>query len=352
VSVLPGYVPGRFLNYTVQPIAERKLHIAYRGRQVPYWLGELGQDKVRIAEGVIKLAPRYGLSFDVSAKEQDRIYGPGWPALISSAKAVLGTEGGASIWDFDSEVHDKVEAYMDRFPQATFEEVSREVLAPHEGNMMYNTISPRLFEAITLRTAMVMFPGWYNGIVQPDRHYIPLEKDFSNFSEVAEMLKDDCYLQGMVDRTYDEIIRSDQYSEKAFIALVDREIDKLCLERARAESVQQAPPASVKTAGERVAAIERELLNAQRMQRMRLFFIGMIPRPVYWGFVRVYRLLLSRRYGLRLKALVLAQELYRQMPTAVRRPFVRLLSIVLTERMFTRLQAEYASLLRKRGILK
>jgi len=226
VSVLPGYVPEHLRKFETVPIGRRSLHLVYRSRPLPYWLGRLGQEKLRIAEGVASRAAAYGLAIDVSAREEDRIYGTAWLDFLSSGKAALGTEGGASIWDFEGKAEQGVNDYLREYPEASFEEVFDAVLRPFEGNLMYNTISPRLFEAIALRTPLVMFPGWYNGIVEPERHYIPLEKDFSNFADVAKRLKDDRYLQDLADRAHDEIISSGRYTKRAFLNLVDTEVER------------------------------------------------------------------------------------------------------------------------------
>ena len=225
VSTLPGFIPDHLASYPAKPIRERSLHIAYRSRRVPYWLGDLGQDKVRIAEGTSQRADAHGLRCEISVEETSRIYGPAWFEFIASAKSVLGTEGGASIWDYDSRVQELVDGYLALHPSATYEEVAP-LLAPYEANMLYNTMSPRLFEAAALRTAMVMFPGWYNGVAEPGRHYIPLNKDFSNFGDVAEQLQDDGVLQAMVDRTYDELVRPGRYSNRAFVHSLDQVIDE------------------------------------------------------------------------------------------------------------------------------
>ena len=39
-------------------------------------------------------------------------------------------------------------------------------------------ISPKMFEAISLGTVLVMFEGKYSNILKPDLHYISLKKDF------------------------------------------------------------------------------------------------------------------------------------------------------------------------------
>jgi hypothetical protein len=43
-----------------------------------------------------------------------------------------------------------------------------------------NQVSPKLLESARLGTALILFRGSYAGVIEPDKHYIPLEKDFSN----------------------------------------------------------------------------------------------------------------------------------------------------------------------------
>ncbi|HWP27386.1 MAG TPA: glycosyltransferase [Xanthobacteraceae bacterium] len=186
---------------------------------------------MRIAEGVLRLAPQYGLRCDVAVEENDRLYGEAWISFLSSCKAVLGTEGGSSIWDYDGSAERAVDDYLAANPGASFDEVAHAVLNDHEGNLCYNAISPRVFEAAALRTPMIMFPGWYNGVVEPERHYIVLAKDFSNFSDVVERLRDDAYLQALADRTYTELVASGAYSKRAFAAKIDEAIEAAVLER-------------------------------------------------------------------------------------------------------------------------
>src|SRR5205085_839423 len=82
-----------------------------------------------------------------------------------SSRATLGTESGASIVDFDGMVQRRVEDYLVRKPEASYDEVEQAILAPHEANARIATASPRLFEAAALRTALVLFPGGYSVVV-------------------------------------------------------------------------------------------------------------------------------------------------------------------------------------------
>src|SRR3546814_8181514 len=83
---------------------------------------------------------------------------------ISGGRAALATEGGATVFDFDGTIGENVEDYRRRHPGADDEEVWEAVVKPHEGNVVHKTITPRAFEAILCRTALVMYPGDYRGI--------------------------------------------------------------------------------------------------------------------------------------------------------------------------------------------
>lgn len=221
VTTLTGYVPRALSRIRTKPIARRPVHVAYRTRELPFSLGALSQQKVEIGKRFAELAPEYGLTCDISWRLQDRVYGRDWMRFQASAKAALGTGSGSSITDFDGTLEPRVERYMAEHPSADFEEVSREILGPYEGNIMMEVISPRVFEAAALRTALVLYPGEYSGVIESERHFIPLERDLSNMDEVAQRLLDDRYLQELVDRTYDEIVGSGRYTYRGFTAEFD-----------------------------------------------------------------------------------------------------------------------------------
>jgi hypothetical protein len=51
-------------------------------------------------------------------------------------------------------------------------------------------VSSRHFDAIGTGTAQILFPGRYNDLLEPGRHYLRLEPDFSNIDEVLDALAD------------------------------------------------------------------------------------------------------------------------------------------------------------------
>ncbi len=226
VTVLTGYVQDYMKSIVSLPVHARGIDVSYRGRRCEYWLGALAHEKEFIATEFVKPAVRQGLKLDISLEESDRLYGEAWFQLLANSRAVLGTESGASIWDFDDTVRHKTNQYLGKHKNADFESVYEHVLKPFDGKILYNAISPRVFEAAATKTPMIMFPGFYSGVCKPDLHYIVLEKDFSNIDDVILKLRDHDYLQSIADRAYSDLIESDLYSQHVFSQLVSSELLK------------------------------------------------------------------------------------------------------------------------------
>jgi hypothetical protein len=225
VPTLTGYVPADLDGRERSPLAGRPLDVVYRGRSIPFWLGRLGQDKASIGQEFLARSASTGLRCDIAWTEADRIYGEEWYRFLGSSRSTLGTESGASIVDFDGSLQERTDGYLTAHPSATFEEVEREILAPFEGNAVIQAISPRVFEAAALGTAMVNFPGRYSDVIEPWVHYVPLEKDFSNFDEVVSAIRDDALLEGLAARTHADLVASGRYSLRTFVQGFDREIE-------------------------------------------------------------------------------------------------------------------------------
>lgn len=208
-SCLPGYIANDFKTWAPPPISERPLDIVYRGRDLPFKLGRMGQEKRAIGEKMRALSCVHGLRIDIASTEDSRIYGKSWTEFLMSGRATLGVEGGASIFDFDDNIEPAIESYLKENPKADFEDVWSAVLAPHEGNVEHRTITPKLLEAICAKTALVLYPGRYRGLLEAGRHYIALERDGTNAEEVVGRIRDTAFLQELVDRAYDDVMTNE-----------------------------------------------------------------------------------------------------------------------------------------------
>lgn len=226
ISNLTGYVPEGLVEFKARPISDRPIDVGYRTRKPPYWLGELAYEKWRIAERFKELAGGAGLTLNLSYQESERLYGPAWTQFVSSCKAMLGVESGSSVFDFTGDLQRTVEDYVEKHPDATFDDVQRKFLMPYEGRIRYNQISPRSFEAAALRTVMILHEGEYSGVLKPERHYVPLRKDFSNLAEVLAILRDPGKLQKIADTAFEEIACNEAYSYRSFILRFDQTVER------------------------------------------------------------------------------------------------------------------------------
>jgi len=226
VNTLTGFVPPRDDGIPLLAISERPLHVGYRARKLPYWYGELALEKWRIVDGFAQATGGEGLKCDLSYDESKRLYGKRWVKFLTSCKATLGVESGASVIDFTGDVQRQVERHQKRYPKASFGEVRERFFKDLDGKIRMNQISPRCFEASTLKTAMILFEGGYSDILKPYRHYIPLRKDFRNIRDVVQLLKNDSELQKIADTAYEEIALNPNYSYKSFVLSFDSVIEK------------------------------------------------------------------------------------------------------------------------------
>lgn len=290
VNVLTGYVPEQLLTQSVLPVSQRPIDVGYRTRRMPFWLGRLGHEKWFIAHEFERRASSTNLKLDLSTQEGERLYGDAWTKFVASCRAVIGVESGASIIDFDGKLEHQVDDYVAANPRASFEEVSEKFLSSYEGSLKLHQISPRCFEAAALRTPMVLFEGKYSNVLEPERHFIVLKKDFSNFDDVVSKLGDHAFLQTMADRVYEEVAMDTRWSYRSFIKQVDIALQNALDKRAAVRLVQPYTRFEFEHAVKkslnyslrrRLALSMQSLLLGVPLARKLIFWIWeILPRPL------------------------------------------------------------------------
>jgi len=302
IQTLTGFVPERFerLNYlqineSVKPIADRKLLIVYRGRRLPYWYGDLGQEKFEIGIKVKQICETRSISADIECDDSKRIYGEGWYEFLGSGKATLGSESGSNVFDDFGDIRANIEAALKKNPAMTYAEARNSFLRGHEAKIRMNQVSPKMFEAIALKTALILFEGEYSGILKPDLHYISLKKDFSNIDEVLDKLQDNQYLEELVERAYQDIVSSGQYSYQKFINNFDKFLtERLAFRRKTPDFISNE--------------YLKELEERQQFSSLKLRLIFAIKNPRLWIgkaiSIRQFVQLKLQAYWFKLKATI------------------------------------------------
>jgi len=226
VSNLTGYAPDNLIDQIGRLTApsKRTLVIAYRGRPLPIRYGRLGQEKIAIGQHVRDYCRKRGIPSDIEWCESSRIYGDAWYRFIGSAKAMLGCESGSNVFDWDGTLQQAINRYRKERPNATDQDVYKNFIEEREVDGLMNQVSPRIFEMAAAKTVMVLFEGEYSGVLEPNTHFLPLKKDFSNLDQIFTELADDITVDAIAERAYQDIILSERYGYRQFVTMVDGEI--------------------------------------------------------------------------------------------------------------------------------
>jgi hypothetical protein len=94
-------------------------------------------------------------------------------------------------------------------------------------------ISPRVFECAVMHTPMILYRGRYSGIIDPETHYIPLEKDFSNIDDVLRRLDDLSGLAALAHRTFDHLVGSGKFGYRAYANFLQDLLTRKMAEKGR-----------------------------------------------------------------------------------------------------------------------
>ena len=185
--------------------------------------------------------------------------------------------------DFTGEIERQVDWYQVTHPTATFQEVQARFFKTYEGLYTLNQISPRCFEAIALKTVLILYEGEYSGILKPWRHYIPLKKDFSNHEEVLQAIKNDALLENIAQTAYQEVALSPAWQYKTWMQRVDTVINREFLTRGKRQVIESYSESAYSV---HIA----QLSYFQRYFRKILFVYYKLPSPVRLFLRNVLRL--------------------------------------------------------------
>ena len=215
---LTGYIDEAAAAYCREhalPAAERPYDIVYRALRLPYWFGSHGQLKHEIGLAVAERAPAHGLRCDISTRPEDTIFGPGWLDFVMSGRAIVGAESGSSVLDRRGEIRVRIRTLLATDPTLTFEQVDASMPRGWDAYAFF-AISPRHLEAVIARTAQILVEGEYSGVLEPDRHYIPVRRDLSDLDEALDRLRDVDRVDEMTTTAYEEVYLSGTWTTDRF----------------------------------------------------------------------------------------------------------------------------------------
>jgi hypothetical protein len=274
----------------IVPHGQRSHDIVYRAKKLPYWFGSHGQLKHRVAEVVQEHARELGLRIDISTEAEDTVYGADWLDFLMSGRAVIGTESGSSVLDARGEIQRHISRILAENPDLTFDEVDAQMPSGWDSYAFF-AIGPRHLEAVITKTAQVLVEGRYSGVLEPERHYIPVRRDFSNLAEALERLQDVDAVEAMAERAYQDVYLSGRSNlstlgDQVYAEAKPRGKKRVALPLALAKrrSLPVKPPIEGKPLRQLLPHIATFAETVTRQREARALFIaaarGRLPVPV------------------------------------------------------------------------
>ena len=92
-----------------------------------------------------------------------------------------------------------------------------------------------------MRTALILYEGDYSGVIEPDRHYFSLKKDYSNFDDAVSFIRDPASVYATTERAFSDIVASGRYGYKSLAAAFDSAVENLASSRIGHSTTEQWP---------------------------------------------------------------------------------------------------------------
>lgn len=187
-----GYISDRWIDSWANPMQHenRDIDVSYRASDLPANFGSLGKLKGDIARRFIDALPDNNLRIDISVDRKDLILGSRWHHFIENSKFCLTTPSGSSLLDPEGNFRQLVKRYCLKNPSADYHDIAQTCFPGEDGRYIFTAISPRNIEAALAETVQIATQGSYSELMRPLEHFIPLEEDCSNITEVVEMMQD------------------------------------------------------------------------------------------------------------------------------------------------------------------
>jgi hypothetical protein len=197
-------------HYYPIPDARRDTDIGFIGDI--YWPFIGDRERTEVIEWFERHGEGRGLRCDI---RKERLPRDEWHRFLNGCNALIGAESGTYYLNDRGRLLDRARHYNlfeDR--AASFEDVFGRFYRGQTPEISGKCISSRHFEPIGTKTCQILLEGHYNGILEADRHYIAIRKDFRNIDEVIERYRDAGYRKRMIEETYDYVMSQHTYRHR------------------------------------------------------------------------------------------------------------------------------------------
>lgn len=207
---------------------KRDIDIGYRGDWSPQHtkLGRLGLHKKEFPEFVQKEDYSNNLNLNIKLGSRHFLNGNKWYEFLKRCRFVIGVPSGSSVIDPTGKIEEKLKkAISDGEDDEKI--LYSQYVKKNDNSINLSVLSPRHFEAAMLGCAQILIKGEYNGILKPWIHYLPVEEDYSNLTEILKISKSESIRLKLVENCYRDLVDNPKYTYQHFVqTLISENIPK------------------------------------------------------------------------------------------------------------------------------
>jgi hypothetical protein len=194
----------------------RQRDLGFVGWLYPTFIGD--EERTNLIRAIESAARWKRLAVDI--RTGTTITGAEWATFLQESTGTIGAESGSYFLDRSGTLIAEAKAYLATHPNVGFGELHERFFAePACDYRSGKCISSRHFEAIGTETCQILLEGNYNGILEPDVHYIAVRHDLSNLEEALERFGDAGYRRELVLRTREYVLDLHTYDHRVAAVL-------------------------------------------------------------------------------------------------------------------------------------
>lgn len=206
----------QFLNLC-RPFGDRRIDLGQRVRHLPPQFGLAAAKKGQLALNFAEQCATAGFNCDVSTRDEDVLVGTKWWEFLGDIRFTVGRLGGASVGDPFGKLAEQAYRLQARKPGITRDELARRIRVSTAPTGDFSAISPRLFEAAAMGVCQILENDEYFPDFIPWKHFIPLDPDLANASEVFAAMRDHDLCISIIKNAQEFLIDSNSYSYQKFV---------------------------------------------------------------------------------------------------------------------------------------
>jgi len=189
---------------------ERTIDIGFRSTSEPFYFGH--QDTSKLFFELENFSYKSKKKFDISISYKDRFAGNNWVNFLNNCKCLVSSN---RYFDYFS-LNDDLRNEVNKFTQFDFNKIYNKFFKNRKKECEARWLTGKTIEAAACKTSLILLEGDYGNDFVPNKHYINLNKDFSNLEESIDKLNDISFIKEITNNAYKLVTENYTYDNHLY----------------------------------------------------------------------------------------------------------------------------------------